>query len=45
MSKDNAQQKQQPNNPMHGMKLAIILELLVEAYGWERLAMKSYINK
>lgn len=34
----------QPNNPLHGMKLATILELLVEHYGWERLAMRININ-
>lgn len=44
MSKENIQEDQQPNNPIHGMKLATILELLVEEYGWERLAMKININ-
>ena len=44
MNKENTQKQQQPNNPMHGMKLATILELLVEAYGWEGLAMKININ-
>jgi uncharacterized protein (DUF2132 family) len=29
---------------MHGVKLITILELLVEQYGWERLAMKININ-
>ncbi len=28
---------QQPNNPLHGIKLADILESLVENFGWERL--------
>ena len=28
----------QPNNPLHGVKLAEIVEALVEAYGWEGLA-------
>jgi len=36
--------KEQPNNPLHGVKLINILELLVEHYGWERLAMKININ-
>ncbi|WP_438712234.1 VF530 family DNA-binding protein [Aquimarina muelleri] len=36
--------KEQPNNPLHGLKLAYILEFLVEYYGWERLAMKININ-
>ncbi|TYP77008.1 VF530 family protein [Aquimarina intermedia] len=29
--------KEQPNNPLHGIKLADILEYLVAAYGWEQL--------
>ena len=44
MDKENVHQKKQPNNPMHGVKLTTILELLVEQYGWERLAMKININ-
>ena len=44
MDKEKVHQKEQPNNPMHGMKLITILELLVEQYGWERLAMKININ-
>ena len=36
--------KEQPNNPLHGMKLITILELLVDQYGWEKLAMKVNIN-
>ena len=44
MDKENVHQKEQPNNPMHGVKLITILELLVEQYGWERLAMKININ-
>jgi len=42
---DNINHKnEQPNNPLHGVKLANILELLVEHYGWEQLAMKININ-
>ena len=44
MDKENIHQKEQANNPMHGVKLINILELLVEQYGWERLAMKININ-
>lgn len=44
MDKEKTQQNEQPNNPLHGMKLATILELLVEEYGWERLAMEININ-
>ncbi len=29
--------KEQKNNPLHGVKLADILEFLVEEYGWEKL--------
>ena len=34
--------EEQPNNPLHGIKLASIVEHLVEAYGWEELG--SLIN-
>lgn len=44
MDKENVEHKEQPNNPLHGMKLITILESLVEHYGWERLAMKININ-
>ena len=44
MDKDNIHQKEQINNPMHGVKLITVLEVLVEHYGWERLAMKININ-
>ena len=36
--------KEQPNNPLHGVRLIDILEQLVEYYGWDRLAMKININ-
>jgi len=35
---------QQPNNPLHGIKLATIVEDLVDFYGWESLADKININ-
>lgn len=38
----NGPGKEQPNNPLHGVKLADILEFLVETYGWEELG--SMIN-
>ncbi|MDN6280696.1 MAG: VF530 family protein [Psychroflexus sp.] len=44
MKKEKAQQQEQPNNPLHGMKLKTILELLVDHYGWEGLAMRININ-
>jgi len=44
MDKESVPPKVQVNNPLHGVKLASILELLVEHYGWEKLAMKVNIN-
>lgn len=35
---------EQPNNPLHGVKLADVLDLLVEKYGWEELSDKVRIN-
>ena len=36
--------KEQPNNPLHGVKLKDLLESLVEEYGWDELAMEVNIN-
>lgn len=44
MDKENIHQKEQANNSMHGVKLITILEVLVEQYGWEKLALKININ-
>ncbi|WP_340201786.1 VF530 family DNA-binding protein [Ascidiimonas sp. W6] len=44
MDNQNNQQQEQPNNPLHGVKLATIVESLVAHYGWESLAMKININ-
>ncbi len=35
---------EQPNNPLHGVKLADILEHLVEKYGWEELGDRINIR-
>ncbi|WP_046757253.1 VF530 family protein [Kordia jejudonensis] len=35
---------EQPNNPLHGVKLAQILETLVEHYGFEELSNHININ-
>lgn len=35
---------QQPNNPLHGIKLVDILEHLVQVYGWEELGMRINIR-
>jgi uncharacterized protein (DUF2132 family) len=34
----------QRNNPLHGKTLQMILEQLLEAYGWEGLAARVNIN-
>jgi len=34
----------QPNNPLHGVKLATIVEELYKEYGWDGLAMEVNIN-
>ena len=36
--------EQQPNNPLHGKTLQMILEHLVEVYRWEGLAYYIDIN-
>ena len=44
MENNNKPMEEQPNNPLHGVKLATILESLVEHYGWEELALNVNIN-
>ncbi len=44
MDTNSLSNKEQPNNPLHGLKLATILEQLVEHYGWEQLAIRININ-
>lgn len=34
----------QPNNPLHGVKLKDMLELLVEVYGWEEMGRRVNIR-
>ena len=36
--------EQQSNNPLHGVKLAEILEFLVDEYGWNELGYLIDIN-
>jgi len=36
--------KEQPNNPLHGVKLADILEYLVAKYGWNELGTRINIR-
>ncbi len=40
----NKEKEQQPNNPLHGVKLADIVEYLVGLYGWEELGQRVQIN-
>lgn len=35
---------EQPNNPLHGIKLAEILEFLIDEYGFEKLGERININ-
>ena len=35
---------EQLNNPLHGVKLADILEFLVDEYGWEELGKRINIR-
>lgn len=43
MNKTNSN-REQVNNPLHGVRLVDILEALVEKYGWEELGTKIKIN-
>ena len=36
--------KPQPNNPLHGVKLADIMSYLEKVYGWEELGKKIKIR-
>lgn len=36
--------KEQPNNPLHGVKLAQMVEKLVGYYGYEELSLRININ-
>jgi uncharacterized protein (DUF2132 family) len=38
------EQEPQPNNPLHGIKLAEIVEYLVKKYGWEELGSRINIR-
>lgn len=40
----NQPPQEQPNNPLHGVKLAEILQYLVSEYGWEELGDRIKIN-
>ena len=36
--------KDQPNNPLHGITLEMVVTRLVERYGWDKLAQRIDIN-
>ncbi len=42
MQENNKQE--QTNNPLHGIKLADMLEHLVAAYGWKEMSLQVNIN-
>jgi uncharacterized protein (DUF2132 family) len=44
MNLPNNPKPEQPNNPLHGIKLADVLETLVKHHGWEKMALKININ-
>jgi uncharacterized protein (DUF2132 family) len=41
---DSKRPEQQPNNPLHGVTLENLLNVLVEHYGWAELGMYVDIN-
>ena len=44
MDKNKSIPDEQPNNPLHGVKLQTIMEELLEHYAWEGLAVQVNIN-
>lgn len=44
MSTENGIEQNQPNNPLHGVKLADMLEQLTQNYTWEELADRINIK-
>ena len=44
MEEGSKSNKDQKNNPLHGVKLADILDELVAEYGWEELGQRININ-
>jgi uncharacterized protein (DUF2132 family) len=38
LEKQKIMPEQQPNNPVHGIKLADMLSYLIDVYGWDGLA-------
>ena len=44
MKRNEGNEEEQLNNPLHGMKLKEVLEFLVSYYGWEGLGDRTAIN-
>ena len=44
MNKEFPLQKEQPNNPLHGITLKTILLTLISENGWGKLALKINVN-
>ena len=44
MKRNEDTEQEQPNNPLHGMKLKEVVEFLVSYYGWEELGERIAIN-
>ena len=41
---EKKENQSQPNNPLHGIKLADIIEYLFEVYGWNELGKRVNIR-
>ncbi|MDB0062877.1 VF530 family protein [Crocinitomicaceae bacterium] len=44
MKENSRELEEQPNNPLHGVKLADILDYLVDKYGFDELGNQIKIN-
>lgn len=44
MKRNKEEEQNQPNNPLHGVKLKEILEFLIQFYGWDNLGDRVKIN-
>jgi uncharacterized protein (DUF2132 family) len=44
MSESEKELEQQPNNPLHGVKLLEILQALEDVYGWEEMGNQVKIR-
>ena len=44
MSEKDKKKEEQANNPLHGVKLLVIVQYLVSVYGWEELGERIDIR-